>query len=89
MANDFKQKQPTKTEMALYEIASHMQAMDRNLVTNSAFIAILALMTKADPKTIAEYLTTKRQEVQDYSKKINEAIDELEKAKAAKPEEQK
>ncbi len=80
MASDFKHKQPTKTEMALYELASHMQVMDRNLVTNSAFVAILAMLSKTDPKTIAEYLTTKRQEVQDFSKKINEAIDEMEKS---------
>ncbi len=88
MPHDFKKKEPTKTEQALYELAMHMQHMDRNLVTNSAFMAILALVLKVDPKVIAEYLTTRREEVQEYSKKINDAIDEIEK-KSKGSEEQK
>lgn len=76
--SDYLKKQPTKTEQALYELAMHMQHLDRNLVTNSAFVTILAMQAKIDPKVIAEYLTTKREEVHEYSKKINQAIDELE-----------
>lgn len=77
---DYLKKEPSKNEKMFYELAMHMQHLDRNLVTNSAFVAILAIVLKIEPKVVAEYLTVKRDEVTEYSKKINEAIDELEKA---------
>lgn len=87
MPNDYLKKEPSKNEKMFYELAMHMQHLDRTMVTNSAFITIIAMLMKLDPKTVAEYLTEKREEVDEYSKKINAEIDEIEKKNKEKPTE--
>lgn len=78
---DFKQKEPSKTEKVLYELMMRQEMADRSLWTNSAFISALAMIGNVDPEKVAEILVNGNDKIKDYSAKINEAIEKLEKAK--------
>jgi hypothetical protein len=78
MANDFKSRQPTKTERVIYEIAMRMDVIDRNTFSNSAHLCALGIVLGVAPEKIAELLVSGGDQIQDYGKKINEAIDKLE-----------
>ena len=80
MPNDFQKKQPTKNEQMFYEIVMKMDAMDRSIWTTSSFVTALAYLLDVDPQKIAKLLTEDHAKVQEYSKKVNAAIDEIEKA---------
>ncbi len=90
MANfhDFKKKEPNKTEKVLYELMMRQEMADRSLWTNSAFISALAMLGNVEPDKVADILVNGNDRIKEYSAKINEAIEKLEKAKApeAKPE---
>lgn len=86
---DFQRKEPTKNEKMLFEVAMHQQMLERNLATNSAFIAAVALMQDIDPKKVAQFLTTDHAKIKEYSDKINESIAEIEKAEKAQGEQNK
>jgi len=83
MSNDFKKKQPTKAESMFYDMAMSMDMLDRRLWTTSSFVTALAVLSGAKPEKIAEMLTDQK-EIQEFSKKINEAIDKIEKANKEK-----
>lgn len=85
MANDFKRKEPTKTEKMIYDLMVNQQMMDHNLISNSAHIVALGILLKADPDKIAELLVNGDQQIKDYGAKINEAIKKLQEQNKTKP----
>ncbi|MDE2311590.1 MAG: hypothetical protein KGJ93_00665 [Patescibacteria group bacterium] len=90
MSNDFKRKEPNKTEKVLYELFMQQQHLHQNLVTNSAHIVALSLLLNIEPEKIAELLVNGNDKIKDYSDKINKSIDKLEETKKmAKPQAEK
>lgn len=88
MSNDFKRKEPTKTEKVLYELMMRQEMADRNLWTTSAHVIGLGLLLNIKPEQIAEMLVGGQDKVKDYGQKINEAIERLEaERKKTQPEE--
>ena len=83
MSNDFKRKEPTKTEKVLYEFFMQQQGMERALTTNSALMISLAMLLNIEPEKLAETLSD-NEKIKAYSDKINKKIDELETARQAK-----
>jgi ABC-type Zn2+ transport system substrate-binding protein/surface adhesin len=81
MANDFKSKEPTKAERAIYELAMRQEMQDRSLMTNSALLVSLGILLDVKPEDMAEMLINKNDKIKEYSTKINEIIDKLEKEK--------
>lgn len=87
MANDFKRKEPSKTEKVIYELFMQQQSMEQNLLTNSMFISVLAILANVKPEQIADMLVNKNEDIKNYAKQINEAIGKLEQEKkAAQPQ---
>lgn len=82
--HDFLKKEPTKNEKMFYELAMRQEMLDRNLWTTSAYVTALGILLNVDPEKIAELLASDNEKVKEYSKKINEAIDRIEAAKATK-----
>ncbi len=78
---DYQKKEPSKSERALFELAMRQEMIERNLWTNSAFMSALAMLMEVDPQKIAELLTNGNDKIKEYSGKINEAIEKLEKEK--------
>jgi acetyl-CoA carboxylase beta subunit len=83
MPNDFKRKEPNKTEKVLYELFMQQQGMERNLMTNSALLISIAIQMKIEPEKLAEMLSD-NPKIKEYSDKINKKIDELETERRAK-----
>ncbi len=83
MANDFKRKEPNKTEKVLYELFMQQQGMERALTTNSALLVSLAMLMKIEPEKLAEALID-NDKIKEYSGKINKKINELEESRRAK-----
>lgn len=81
MAHDFKQKEPTKAERMMFELAMAQQQMEKGLWSTSTVVMALALLTKQDPQAIAELMVNGDDKLKEYSKKVNEAIDKLHKEK--------
>jgi ribonucleotide reductase beta subunit family protein with ferritin-like domain len=81
MAHDFKQKEPTKSERMIFELAMNQQQMEKAMWSTSTLVITLAMLTKQDPKDIAEMMVNGDEKLKEYSKKVNEAISELEKTK--------
>ncbi len=81
MANDFKQKEPTKTEKMLYELVMAHNQMEKGLWSTSTVAMALAMLTKQDPKEIAELMVNGDAKLKEYSQKINDEIKKLEEAK--------
>ncbi|MCL5774682.1 MAG: hypothetical protein M1333_00555 [Patescibacteria group bacterium] len=89
MANDFKQKEPTKTEKVLYELMMRQEMTDRNLWTTSAHVIGLGMLLDIKPEQVADLLVNGQDKIKEYGQKINEAIEKLEKErKKTQPEEQ-
>jgi hypothetical protein len=84
MANDYQKKQPTKNEKAIYDIIMHAQMLERNIWSNSAHVVALSMLLDVDPEKVAETLVNGQSKIEEYGKKINEAIDRLETAKKEK-----
>lgn len=90
MTTDFKGKEPTKNEKAIYELYLHQQQTDRNLFSTSLHVLAMGLLLDLKPEQLAELLVTDEEKIKDYGKKVNEAIDKLHTAKheaAKKPAE--
>ena len=81
MANDYIKKEPSKTEKMIYELFMQQQQMEKGLWSTSTLVITLAMLTKQDPKAIAELMVNGDEKLKEFSKKVNEAISELEKAK--------
>ncbi len=81
MAKDFQKKEPSKNERMIFELAMNQQQMERSLWSTSAHVVALALTLGADPDKVAEFLVNGDEKVKEYSKRINEKINELETAK--------
>ncbi len=81
MANDFKHKEPSKTEKMLYELVMAHNQMEKGLWSTSTVVMALAILTKQDPEKIAELMVNGDAQLKEYSQKINEAIKKLEEAK--------
>ena len=88
MANDFKKKEPNKTEKVLYELFMQQQGMERNLITNSALLISLAMLLKIEPEKLAETLVN-NETIKEYSGKVNATIEKLELEKRAKEQSEK
>lgn len=78
---DYLKKEPSKNDRAIYEIALHLQHLDRSLISNSAHMVALGILLDVKPEKIAELLVNSNEKIQEYGKAINEAIDKLEKEK--------
>jgi len=78
MASDFKQKEPTKTERMLYELAMAQNSMEKGLWSTSTLVMVLAILSKATPEQIAEIMVNGDAQIKEFSTKINEAIKKLE-----------
>lgn len=83
MSNDFKKKEPTKTEKVLYELMMRQEMADRNLWTTSAHVIGLGMLLNIKPEQIAELLVQGQDKIKDYGQQINQAIEKLEKEKKA------
>lgn len=83
MSNDFKRKEPSKTEKVLYELFVQQQGMERALTTNSALMISMAMLLKIEPEKLAEMLA-QNDKIKEFSDKINKKIDELETERRAK-----
>jgi hypothetical protein len=81
MGNDFQKKEPTKNERMIYELAMNQQHMERSLWSTSAHVVALGLALGADPAKVAELLVNGDDKIKEYSKVVNDKIQELEKAK--------
>lgn len=84
MANDFKQKEPTKTEKILYDLMMRQEMLDRSLWTTSAHVIALGKLLNVAPEKIAEILVNGNEDIKDYGNKINDAIKDLENKRKAK-----
>ena len=78
MGNDYLKKEPSKTEKMLYELAIAHNSMEKGLWSTSSLVIILAMLTKQDPKQIAELMVTGDDKLKEFSGKINEEIKKLE-----------
>jgi len=81
--NDFKKKEPSKTEKVLYELYMQQYMLERNLMTTSAHVVALGILMDIAPEKIAEMLTDGNEKIKDYSDKINKALDEIQQKKQA------
>ncbi len=81
MPTDFKQKEPSKTEKMLYELAMNMNAMEKGLWSTSTLVITLAMLTKTDPKDVAEMMVNGDAKLKEFSKQVNDAIKALEDVK--------
>ena len=77
MPNDYKQKEPSKTERMLYELAMAQNQMEKGLWSTSTVVMALALLTKAKPEEIAA-LMYEDEKIKEFSNKVNEHIKKLE-----------
>jgi hypothetical protein len=86
MANDYLKKEPSKTEKMMYELAISQQHLERSLWSTSTVLMALAILSKADPKEIAEMMINGDEKIKEFSTKINEEIKKLEEAKKSNRE---
>lgn len=78
MANDYKQKEPTKTEKMIYELVMAQNSMEKGLWSTSTVVMVLAMLTKQEPKAIAELMVNGDEKIREFSNQINEEIKKLE-----------
>lgn len=83
MPNDYIKKEPTKTEKMLYELAMAQNSMERGLWSTSSMVIILAMLTKQNPKEIAELMVNGDAKLKEFSDKINEIVKQLDAKKHA------
>jgi hypothetical protein len=77
MPNDYKQKEPSKTERMLYELAMAQNQMEKGLWSTSTVVMALALITKAKPEEVAA-LMYEDSKIKEFSEKVNAEIKRLE-----------
>jgi len=78
MPNDYIKKEPTKTEKMLYELIMAHNQMEKGLWSTSTVVMALALLTKTDPKEIAELMVNGDERLKEFSGKVNEEVKKLE-----------
>lgn len=83
MATDYKQKEPTKNERMIYELAMNQNQMEKAMWSTSTLVITLAMLTGQDPEKIGELMVNGDEELKEYSKKINETIKKLEEEKSS------
>ena len=79
--SDYKQKEPTKTERMLYELAMAQNQMEKGLWSTSTVVMALATLTKQEPSAIANLMVNGDDQLKEFSNKVNEEIKKLESAK--------
>ena len=78
MGKDYLKKEPSKTEKVLYELMMAQNSMEKGLWSTSSLVLVLAMLTKQDPKAIAELMVNGDEKLKEFSGKINEEIKKLE-----------
>ena len=78
MAHDFKQKEPSKTERMLYELAVNQNQMEKGLWSTSTLVMVSAILNKLKPEEIAELMVNGDEKIKKFSTEINEHIQKLE-----------
>ena len=78
MPNDFKRKEPSKTDKFMFDLAMTQQQLERGLWSTSSLVMSLALLTKLDPKAIAELMVNGGSQIKEFGDKVNEQIKILE-----------
>lgn len=81
MANDFKRKEPSKTEKVLFDLMINQQQMEKGLWSTSTLVIALAMLTKQDPKDVAELMVNGDEKIKEFSKKVNDEIKAMEEKK--------
>lgn len=77
MANDYKQKEPSKAERMIYELAVNQQQMEKGLWSTSTVVMALAILTKVKPEEVAK-LMFEDDKIKEFSQQVNEVIKKLE-----------
>lgn len=77
MANDYKQKEPSKAERMIYELAVNQQQMEKGLWSTSTVVMALAILTKVKPDEVAK-LMFEDDKIKQFSQQVNEVIKKLE-----------
>ncbi len=78
MPNDYVKKEPTKTERMLYELVMAQNSIEKGLWSTSSLVMVLAMLTKQEPKEIAELMVNGDEKLREFSTKINDEIKKLE-----------
>ncbi len=78
MGKDYLKKEPSKTEKMIYELVMAQNSMEKGLWSTSSLVMVLAILTKQDPKEIAELMVNGDEKLREFSGKINEEIKKLE-----------
>lgn len=78
MSKDYLKKEPSKTEKMIYELVMAQNSMEKGLWSTSSLVIVLALLTKQNPKDIAELMVNGDGKLKEFSGKINEEIKKLE-----------
>ena len=81
MSSDFKQKEPSKTEKMIYELAMAQNSMEKGLWSTSTLVIVMGILTGQDPQKIAELMVNGDEQIKKFSKKVNEEIKILENKK--------
>ncbi|MBI5530912.1 MAG: hypothetical protein HY918_05475 [Candidatus Doudnabacteria bacterium] len=81
MGNDYLKREPSKTEKMIYELVMAQNSMEKGLWSTSSLVMVLAILTKQDPKAIAELMVNGDEKLREFSGKINEEIKKLEEEK--------
>src|SRR5579864_6422014 len=81
MAKDFAKPEPTKNEKMFYEIAMHLNDLDHRTWSVSSHVLAMGILLKIDPDKMAEILTGDEKAISEYAKKINDAIQKIQKEK--------
>lgn len=84
MPKDFQRPEPSKNEKMFYEIAMHLNDLDHRTWSVSSHVLAMGILLNVDPQKMAEILTGDEKQLSEYAKKINEAIQKIEKEKEAK-----
>jgi hypothetical protein len=84
MAKDFLKPQPSKSEKMYLDMMVSLDVLDRRVWSTSSFVTAVAILSKTDPKKVAELLTTGQEKIKAYSKEINDEIDKIEEAEKGK-----
>jgi len=87
MSKDFQKPEPTKNEKMFYEIAMHLNDLDHRTWSVSSHVLAMGVLLKIDPEKMAEILTADEKVLSEYAKKINDAIQKIQKEKAPKSDE--
>ena len=80
MPHDYKQKEPSKTERMLYELAMNQNQMEKGLWSTSTVVMALAILTKAKPEEVAK-LMFENEKIKEFSEQVNAEIKKLESEK--------